>query len=556
MHESLTHKTLASPDRLPARLVGRTERRFRRLDRIVRRLLDIAASLVGLCLLAPIFAYVAWIIKRDSPGPVFYWGPRVGRGGREFNILKFRTMYEKAESYRGPKVTGANDSRITPIGGWLRDTKLNELPQLWNVLKGEMSLVGPRPEDPAFVAHWPAEARKVLLSVRPGVTSPASVLYRDEESLLQGQSVINDYLRQILPSKLRLDTLYVRHRSCLTDLDVIFWTIIALLPRLTRHEVTTHLLFWGPLSRFFSRYLSWFVVDNVVALAAVVLAGLIWRSEAPLHVGAGKALAVALTMALVFSVVNTLLGLNRVYWSKASAGSAFDLALSTLLATIAILLANYLLALQLPPLLILLSGGLAFAGFVTVRYRSRLLTGLATRWTNRRGARALGERVLIVGAGEVGEFAHWLLQTGKLAYAFGVVGVVDDAPHKQGTQIDGMRVLGTVADIPRLVAEHDIGLLLFAIEQIDETERRDILQICYSTPAHTVLVPDTLRLLRQQFTAHIDESAYLQRPGQPGIDPHCVQSWLAELEALIDSRAWDKAAARLQDMKAALPGNE
>lgn len=111
-------------------------------------------------------------------------------------------MYERPESYAGPKITANGDGRITPVGQWLRNTKLNELPQLWNVLVGEMSLVGPRPEDPDYVAKWPAEARRELLQVRPGITSPASVLYRDEEQMMQIENRETDYLQKILPSKL------------------------------------------------------------------------------------------------------------------------------------------------------------------------------------------------------------------------------------------------------------------------------------------------------------------------------------------------------------------
>ncbi|MEZ4517540.1 MAG: sugar transferase, partial [Chloroflexota bacterium] len=202
----------------------------RRLDDAARRLLDIVVALLGSIVLAPLFILIAIMIRRDSPGPVFYWGERIGRNGRPFRILKFRTMYETSESYNGPRVTGQGDARITPLGQWLRDTKLNELPQLWNVLKGEMGVVGPRPEDRDFVAHWPQEAQDVLLSVRPGITSPASVLYRDEENMLQAGNVVDQYLKVILPSKLRLDLLYVHHRSLMTDLDVIFWTLMALLP--------------------------------------------------------------------------------------------------------------------------------------------------------------------------------------------------------------------------------------------------------------------------------------------------------------------------------------
>jgi lipopolysaccharide/colanic/teichoic acid biosynthesis glycosyltransferase len=115
------------------------------IDNFLRRAIDIILSLVGMVILAPFFVMIAIAIKRSSPGPIFYWGPRAGKGGKTFKILKFRTMYERKESYQGPKVTAENDSRITPLGRILRQTKINELPQLWNVLRGDMSLVGPRP---------------------------------------------------------------------------------------------------------------------------------------------------------------------------------------------------------------------------------------------------------------------------------------------------------------------------------------------------------------------------------------------------------------------------
>ena len=149
-----------------------------KLAGLIKRAFDFTAALIGLILLSPFFGIIAILIKRDSSGPVFYWGPRIGRYGVIFKMLKFRTMYETPKSYRGPRVTSKEDDRITPLGKWLRDTKLNEFPQLWNVLIGEMSLVGPRPEDPTICKTWPAKIAHEILSVRPGVTSPASVVYR------------------------------------------------------------------------------------------------------------------------------------------------------------------------------------------------------------------------------------------------------------------------------------------------------------------------------------------------------------------------------------------
>ena len=124
------------------------------LRSFIKRLFDIVVSVIFLLFLGPVFTLIAIAIKRDSPGPVFYHGRRMGRWGKPFLILKFRTMYEDPKSYRGPKVTGHNDTRITPLGKWLRNTKINEMPQFWNVLKGEMSLVGPRPERPHFVEQF------------------------------------------------------------------------------------------------------------------------------------------------------------------------------------------------------------------------------------------------------------------------------------------------------------------------------------------------------------------------------------------------------------------
>ena len=151
----------------------------------VYRSRDLIIASLGLLFLSPIFVLIGYLIKRDSPGPIIYRGLRTAKGGGKFQILKFRTMYETPESYNGPKITTEEDPRITPFGRWLRISKLNELPQLWNVIRGEMSLVGPRPEDPTITSDWPDRVREEILSVRPGVTSPASVLYFDEEALLE-----------------------------------------------------------------------------------------------------------------------------------------------------------------------------------------------------------------------------------------------------------------------------------------------------------------------------------------------------------------------------------
>jgi len=195
------------------------------IDDELRRVMDIVASLAGIILLSPLFIIVAVAIKRDTPGPVFYRARRVGRHGQEFRLFKFRTMITHAEKM-GPGITASGDSRITKVGRFLRRTKIDELPQLFNVLVGDMSLVGPRPEDPRYVALYTPKQREVL-DVRPGITSAASLTYRHEEQLLHGDDWETVYRDQVLPDKLAIDLDYLEHRTLVSDLKLISRTIAA-----------------------------------------------------------------------------------------------------------------------------------------------------------------------------------------------------------------------------------------------------------------------------------------------------------------------------------------
>jgi lipopolysaccharide/colanic/teichoic acid biosynthesis glycosyltransferase len=193
-----------------------------------KRLFDIVVSALSLLLLSPVLGFVALLVKLDSAEPCIYRGRRVGKDGQVFLMFKFRTMVERWGD-PGARITAGDDPRITRLGRVLRRTKLNELPQLVNVLRGEMSLVGPRPEDPEYVALYTLEQRKVL-SVRPGITSPACIAYRDEESMLSQATLEEMYVDVVMPHKLRIDLQYVEHRSFLVDLGILFWTLAAVLP--------------------------------------------------------------------------------------------------------------------------------------------------------------------------------------------------------------------------------------------------------------------------------------------------------------------------------------
>ena len=198
---------------------------------MAKRLFDLAGAGLALLLLAPLLLAVALAIRLDSPGPVFFRQQRVGRGGVPFSIHKFRTMQVDAPM-RGPQVTVGTDPRITRLGHWLRHYRIDELPQFVDVLLGRMSLVGPRPEVPRFVAHYPADLKAKVLAVRPGITDPAALAHIDEAALLAGATdPERAYIERILPHKLALQADYAARATLGSDLVVLGRTLRVLLSR-------------------------------------------------------------------------------------------------------------------------------------------------------------------------------------------------------------------------------------------------------------------------------------------------------------------------------------
>jgi lipopolysaccharide/colanic/teichoic acid biosynthesis glycosyltransferase len=187
-------------------------------------LLDYLFSLIGLIILSPVFLLVALLVKLTSKGPVFFRQNRVGKDGRDFKVYKFRTMYTDADK-KGLLTVGGKDKRVTSVGYYLRKFKLDELPQLLNVLAGDMSLVGPRPEVRKYVDLYTIEQRKVL-SVRPGITDYASIEYRNENDLLATATNPEEmYVEDIMPKKIALNFNYINNRSVKTYFEIIFKTV-------------------------------------------------------------------------------------------------------------------------------------------------------------------------------------------------------------------------------------------------------------------------------------------------------------------------------------------
>ncbi|HEY7779225.1 MAG TPA: sugar transferase [Ktedonobacterales bacterium] len=225
----------------------------------MKRSLDVVVAAITLLVLSPILLFVACAVWVNDPGPIFFRHQRIGRGFRPFHVIKFRTM-RQAQSLKS-ELTFRNDPRVTAVGRFLRYTKLDEIPQLVNVLRGEMSLVGPRPESPQYVAHYNPEQRLILL-VRPGLTGPASVRYRHQEKLLSGPDYERFYVDVIMPAKLAINLEYVRHHPIWVDLVILLKTVWVVLtpfapPPVSEAAVRAHTAPRVPIAQDPERAVEW-----------------------------------------------------------------------------------------------------------------------------------------------------------------------------------------------------------------------------------------------------------------------------------------------------------
>ena len=311
---------------------------------------------------------------------------------------------------------------------------------------------------------------------------------------------MDEYLKTILPNKIRLDQLYVRNSSIFTDLDIIAMTTLTLLPLLRRTTLNQRWLFGGPFYLFFRRVFSWFLIDMFIAAFVVGISGVVWRLSAVINLGWQNYLLMSIAIAVFVSLINLLLGLNRVNWTSASPIYVVDLAISVGI-TMSVLYGVTRLWLTepwLPFSLIWLIGITMLVGLVFVRYRDRMLTGLANRWLLLRGSKSsFAERILIVGAGNLAEMTIWLLQRSVYSSIFGIIGMVDDDARKRHMESYGVRVLGNTEDIPALVKKYQIGLIFFAIANGSEQDRDRITKLCEATNAKIVVVPDLVKVLER-----------------------------------------------------------
>lgn len=397
---------------------------------MIKRTFDLVLAAVGLTLLAPLFALAAILIKLDSQGPVFFRQERVGKGGRPFRIFKFRTMVDNAYNL-GPRLTQKRDPRVTRVGLLLRWTKLDELPQLLNVLAGHMSFVGPRPEDPYFVRLY-TPAQRDVLRVRPGVVGPSQILGRDELDLYpEGVDTEQYYIHHILPQKLETDLAYVRRARLLYDLTLL------------GHGLAVTLL--GTIKpkyfRFNGEKVAFLALDTALSLLVYWTAfGLKfdWTLKR-------NALAYLMTASILIVLIRPFcfvyFGLYQNILRYLGTSEFVAVFKAVTLGTVLIAAGLFLLDFDRHSRVVLV---LDWVLLVVALYGYRLF--LKVRAENRSPAQI---PTLIVGANDTGEqLVGQLMRDPGLPYT--PVGFLDDDLSKQGALIHGIKVLGTIQDLPQV----------------------------------------------------------------------------------------------------------
>ncbi len=467
---------------------------------MIKRAIDITASALGLVLLSPLLLITAIAIKLDSPGPVMFRQVRVGRHGQAFRIFKFRTM-SHVQADGGPQVTVDGDARITRVGATLRRWKLDELPQLIDVLRGTMSLVGPRPEVPRYVAQYPTGRREQVLQVRPGITDFASLRFRDESEVLsRAEDPEREYVDVILPEKLRVAANYVEHATLRSDLKLLGLTLRTVVgPAFPTHKVRrlmNNSRFWGAVDGWMStphryRHLAAWLVDAALVIGCWHLTYLFrlgferWQPGRPWYddlvsIGVVAAYLLAMQWFGVRATVWRYFGFDdfrRLAWACVSAGLVCAAAV-----TMAQLVGVSRAVLVLHPVFTLVA-------LLLVRMTFR------GAWEHAHAAATGddGERryVIVLGANVV---ARRLLAGLHLRHGWHVLMMLDDDPHLHGMRIGGVPVVGPLDRLrdPSLTlgATH----VVLALTEADADVRARALQLARESGLIVLDVPAAAEL--------------------------------------------------------------
>jgi FlaA1/EpsC-like NDP-sugar epimerase/lipopolysaccharide/colanic/teichoic acid biosynthesis glycosyltransferase len=462
-----------------------------------KRLLDLCGAVVGLLVSLPLLMVVAIAVRLDSPGPVLFRALRVGRAGRPFRVYKFRSMFVDAD--RGPAITRGVDPRVTRVGRIIRPLRIDELPQLLNVLKGDMSLVGPRPEAPSIVERY-TEGQREVLQVRPGITGPTQLGSLDESAQLPADGEPTEYyVRHLLPGKLAQDLQYVRTRTFTGDLGILLRTPIALgqfvlarprvgrLLKLSRLLTDFALVAVATYAAYFARFDSEIPAQSVrimlwglpYELAAYAFAFLYLMTYRSIWRYAGVEDFWQLAKACLIGGGLNAAGMNIVDWPYPR---------SVLLLT--------------PAFALLLMGGARLTWRTTA-------TALAGGW-----AMSERRRVVIVGAGRTGAtLAREILGNPRLGYE--LVGFVDDDRHLQRATLHNLPVLGTTADLEALTRKYRLSQAIIAIPRPTLSQLRQIREACARAGLLFKTLPSLTQLVsgdgEVRYLRKVDVGELLQR---------------------------------------------
>ncbi len=457
---------------------------------MMKRAFDILAAGLGLILGAPIFLLLAFLVKIDSPGPVFFKQIRVGQGFRHFSILKFRTMHANV-SKEGGELTIGQDPRITGLGKVLRQLKLDELPQLLNVIRGEMSLVGPRPEVPQYVDQFREDYAEIL-EVRPGLVDLASLKYIDEQMILG--NAINpeeEYLKTILPDKIRLAKLYVAHSSFLIDVTIILQTLLKIVGIQTNLLVDStqkdrEEIFVLPNSSIRTHILKHrhkLVVTldlGLIILANYMAFWLRFDGHIPSEIS-HMFFQLFPILLLVRGVSFSLFRLNEGLWRYIGLWDVKNIIWGVLSGTIVyFLIVHFGLGFtEYPRSVFVIDSMLLISLLVGIRLVVRLFR------IDRTSKRS--KRVLIIGAGNTGEKIVREMQEHP-SCAYSPIGFLDDDPLKLGQRIHGVKVLSTLKDLPRILELENPAEILVALSQSNTNTIRSIVSTLepYKIPIKTL----------------------------------------------------------------------
>ena len=446
---------------------------------MLKRLVDFLIAAVGLLVLLPFLLLVALFIKLDSPGPIFFRQDRVGLKGRTFRILKFRSMVNGAYKM-GSRLTTKRDPRVTRVGQMLRWFKIDELPQLLNVLLGEMSLIGPRPEDPHFVRYY-TKAQRAVLTVRPGMVGPSQILGRDElESYPEGlKDTESYYVEHILPEKLDRDLDYVQRATFWGDMGLLARGIWATI----RGAVKTKFL-WRRRHR-----VALFGIDCLLIVISCYLAFMIrYDFTWPLDPG-----FLLLPMMIVLIARSAALMYFGAYQGVFAYFGLYDLSALFKAASLSAVIAGgltFFVGLQsFPRSVFVIDWAIVLFMLGGVRYGLRI-------WV-RHGWRQRGQRrqkALVVGAGVGGEsIARTLLEDPLCPYR--PVGFIDEVPERWGSLIHGVRVLGGAAELPLAVSANRIQAVFVCMSDLSDHAAREVVDVCEQAGVEYRIVPALSDLL-------------------------------------------------------------